>query len=184
MVLEGDRVMRHREVYRVLLMEQMTGRGFVRTWVNWQLIQPKCLGWSGKDFNWLGAWDRLPVRERLFQHRVSRTPLCPRGCGEEESVGHAFWGCAFAKSFWSMVEEWWKGWGGPVLTRDLVVWGVGLRRIRGERRGVVWRIVTEGNLVLWGGRGRALRGGEADKSPGGGGLSAEFYKSFWVFWGD
>ncbi|GAA6073388.1 uncharacterized protein LOC115161469, partial [Tachysurus ichikawai] len=102
--------------------------------VEWAALQPTWLDGASKDLHWLGALGRLPVRERLYRHGISRTPLCPVGCGGEETVEHALWSCPVAAQFWRSVSEWWSAEGGADLNRDLVLYGSGLKRMGSQWR--------------------------------------------------
>ncbi|KAK3515947.1 hypothetical protein QTP86_020262, partial [Hemibagrus guttatus] len=95
--------------------------------VEWAAMQPTWLDGASKDLHWLGALRCLPVRERLYRHSISPTPLCPIGCGGEETVEHALWSCPVAARFWRRVSEWWLAEEGAGIDRDLVLYGSGLK---------------------------------------------------------
>lgn len=157
--LEQSLLLNHRKLY-VRLMEcsirEARGAG-PPIEVNWLSLQPDYLEGRCKDVNWLAALGRLPVRERLYRHGQGRSPLCPVGCGGEETIEHALWSCPGAASLWGTVAGWWREWGGPLITRDLVLYGVGLGNMEKERRRVVWVAVSEGKRILWEWRLRCLR---------------------------
>lgn len=157
--LEQSLVLDHRKLY-VRLVEKSIGRIMcVRppVEVNWQAIQPEYLVGVCKDLNWLAASGRLPVRERLYRHGQSSSQWCPVGCGNEETIGHAMWSCPGAASLWRTVAGWWREWGGPPITRDLVLYGSGLGKVEKDRRRVVWVAVSEGKRIFWEWRLRCLR---------------------------
>ncbi|GAA6077711.1 uncharacterized protein LOC115161469 [Tachysurus ichikawai] len=97
--------------------------------VEWAALQPTWLDKASKDLHWLGALGRLPVRERLYRHSISRTPLCPVGCGGGETVEHTLWSCPIAAQLWKRVSEWWSAEGEAGINRDLVLYGSGLKRM-------------------------------------------------------
>lgn len=69
-----------------------------RVWLN---IQPKRLDNGLKDLNWLCFLGRLPVKEVMYRHGLSRDDRCPReGCLQEETIRHTFWECDFAHRVW------------------------------------------------------------------------------------
>lgn len=157
--LEQSLLLNHRELYVRLMERSVTearGSGSPME-VNWLSLQPDYLVGRCKDVNWLAALGRLPVRERLYRHGQGRSPLCPLGCGGEETIEHALWSCPGAVSLWKLVAGWWREWGGPLITWDLVLYGARLGNIKNERRRVVWVVVSEGKRTLWEWRVRCLR---------------------------
>ncbi|GAA6068871.1 uncharacterized protein LOC115161469, partial [Tachysurus ichikawai] len=118
--------------------------------VEWAALQPTWLDGASKDLHWLGALGRLPVRERLYRHGISRTPLCPVGCGGEETVEHALWLCPVAACLWKRVSEWWSAEGEAGINRDLVLYGSGLKRMGPETAKPLWQAVSVAKCVLWG----------------------------------
>ena len=67
----------------------------------WVFTQQKGLMNRARDINWLALHRRLPVREVLNRHGLTRGSLCPReGCGAEETLEHVFWECGFATKVW------------------------------------------------------------------------------------
>ncbi len=70
------------------------------------MLQPTYLAGFCKDLNWLAALGRLPVREQLYRHVSGKSPKCPVGCGQDETVEHTFWSCPGAVSFWKIVTAW------------------------------------------------------------------------------
>lgn len=125
--------------------------------IEWTALQPTWLDGASKDLHWLGALGRLPVRERMYRHGSSHTPLCPVGCGGEETVQHALWSCPVAAQFWRRVSEWWTAEGGVALSRDLVLYGSGLRLIEPERVKSLWQVVSVAKCVVWGMRCECIR---------------------------
>jgi len=53
--------------------------------------------------------------------------------------------------------RWWDRWGGPSISRDLVIYGVGLEGFVEERRIIIWSTISEGKHVLWESRTVCLR---------------------------
>ncbi|KAK3545127.1 hypothetical protein QTP70_001239 [Hemibagrus guttatus] len=125
--------------------------------VEWAAMQPTWLDGASKDLHWLGALRRLPVRERLYRHGISPTPLCPIGCGGEETVEHALWSCPVAARFWRRVSEWWSAEEGAGIDRDLVLYGRGLKRMGPETANPLWQTVSVAKCVLWGARCECIR---------------------------
>lgn len=157
--LEQSLVLDHRKLYARLVETAVGEIKWTRlpVEVNWQALQPDFLIGVCKDLNWLAALGRLPVRERLYRHSQGRSPWCPGGCGIEETIEHALWSCPGAVSLWRAVAGWWSEWRGPMITRDLVLYGSGLRKVENDRRRVVWVVVSEGKRILWEWRSRCLR---------------------------
>lgn len=125
--------------------------------VGWAMLQPTYLTGFCKDLNWLAALGQLPLRERLYRHGSGRSPKCPVGCGQDETVEHTFWSCPGAVIFWKLVTTWWERWGVPKITRNLVLYGEGLEGFEKEGRRVIWVVVSEGKHVLWEWRTDCLR---------------------------
>ncbi|KAK3566647.1 hypothetical protein QTP86_001849 [Hemibagrus guttatus] len=121
-------------------------------WVEWAAMQPTWLDGASKDLHWLGALRRLPVRERLYRHGISPTPLCPIGCGGKETVEHALWSCPVAARFWRRISEWWSAEEGAGIDRDLVLYGRGLKHMGPETANLLWQAVSVAKWVLWGAR--------------------------------
>ncbi|KAK3567223.1 hypothetical protein QTP86_014414, partial [Hemibagrus guttatus] len=86
--------------------------------------------------------------ERLYRHGISPTPLCPIGCGGEETVEHALWSCPVAARFWRRVSEWWSAEEGAGIDRDLVLYGRGLKRMGPEMANPLWQAVSVAKSVV------------------------------------
>ncbi|KAK3556677.1 hypothetical protein QTP70_012832 [Hemibagrus guttatus] len=84
----------------------------------------------------------LNSRERLYRHGISPTPLCPIGCGGEETVEHALWSCPVAARFWRRVSEWWSAEEGAGIDCDLVLYGRGLKRMGPETANPLWQAIS------------------------------------------
>ncbi|KAK3545148.1 hypothetical protein QTP70_001570 [Hemibagrus guttatus] len=125
--------------------------------VEWAAMQPTWLDRASKDLHWLGALRCLPVRERLYRHGISPTPLCPIGCGGEETVEHTLWSCPVAARFWRRVSEWWSAEEGTDIDRDLVLYGRGLKRMGPETANPLWQAVSVAKCVLWGAKCECIR---------------------------
>lgn len=128
-----------------------------RSDIDWGALQPKWLDGPSRDLHWLGAMGRLPVRERLYRHGQSSTPLCPMGCGSEEDIGHALWECPIAAGLWQQVSGWWARRDRTPIDRELVLYGKGARN-----NTELWKVVSVAKRVLWGGRGGCIR----ERKPG------------------
>ena len=75
--------------------------------------------------------------------------LWGRGDGGPRSLG--------MRGVWERVREWWRGWGGPALSEDMVMLGKGLKALNGGKRRVVLVILTVVKLALWDWRGGCLK---------------------------
>ncbi|KAK3566620.1 hypothetical protein QTP86_001646 [Hemibagrus guttatus] len=115
--------------------------------VEWASMQPNRLDGASKDLHLLRALRRLPVGERLYRHGINPTPLCPIGCGGEETVKHALWSCPVAARFWRRVSEWWSAEEGADIDRDLVLYGRGLKRMGLETGNPLWQAVSVAKLL-------------------------------------
>lgn len=157
--LEQSLVLEQRKLYHKLSEELVdrVEKVVLPYKVSWIRLQPSYLTGFCKDLNWLAALGRLPVRERLYRHGSGRSPMCPTGCGKEETIEHALWSCPGAASLWRSVMQWWERWRGPIITRDLVLYGLGLEVFDAERRRVIWGTISEGKHVLWEWRTMCLR---------------------------
>ncbi|KAG7473871.1 hypothetical protein MATL_G00100380 [Megalops atlanticus] len=72
----------------------------------WERVQPKALDHRLQDLNWLCVHSRLPVKDVLYRHKLTRHPFCPHPtCMGEETLSHAFWDCGFAKEVWTRTEH-------------------------------------------------------------------------------
>ncbi|KAK3532231.1 hypothetical protein QTP86_009513, partial [Hemibagrus guttatus] len=89
-----------------------------------------------------GGSETPPCQERLYQHGISPTPLCPIGCGGEETVEHTLWSCPIEARFWRRVSEWWSAEEGAGRDRDLVLYGRGLKRMGPETANLLWQAVS------------------------------------------
>lgn len=149
--LEESVILDHRKLYcrRREEMLEVGGKSAQPCGVEWSILQPSYLAGYCKDLNWLAALGRLPTRERLYRHGQGTSPLCPVGCGQEETIEHALWSCPGAAAFWLLVRRWWENWEGPHITRDLVLKGEGLKDLAKDRRRVVCGIISEGKNILW-----------------------------------
>ena len=103
---EGDLCLDHRGLYCVLVAK----RGPVGVYgvgpAGWAFVNHRGLSNRERDLNWLCVLRRLPVREVLHRHGLSRLRDCPRvECGAlGETVSHIFVECPFPG---------WRGWGFP-----------------------------------------------------------------------
>ena len=109
------------------------------------------------DVSWLRSLDRLPVREILHRAGASACALCPRNCGREESRGHVFWDCVFARVFWGranrllFVPAW-----GKAVDGDMGLRGTGIEAVAHGERAVYSSFVSWGRYALWGSRNKKV----------------------------
>ncbi len=157
--LDQSLILQHKQLYSRMRDELVEGAEKVVPpyRVSWAMLQPSYLTGFCKDLNWLAALGRLPVRERLYRHGSGKSPRCPGGCGLDETVEHTFWSCPGAVAFWKLVMAWWERWGGPKITRNLVLYGEGLGGFVKEGRRVIWVVVSERKHILWEWRTECLR---------------------------
>ena len=100
--LRPESYAKHRALYKAVL----DGRG-TRVVVGlekdtWSRVQPKGLDNRLQDLNWQCVHGKLPVREILYRHGLTRHPRCPRPtCAEDENLGHVFWDCGYAQGVWT-----------------------------------------------------------------------------------
>ena len=136
-------------------------------------LQPKVLGNRLRDLNWLVLLNRLPVRDILYRHGISRNQFCPRGdCFGVETVPHTFWACAFAQRVWAGVR------GQFAILRGLmergVLFGEGWQGVRPKERDLAMLVVSLYKKALWDARCAAVRtGGSAGERAVGGWVRAE-----------
>lgn len=148
--LEQSVILDHRKLYCRLRDGLVEGaeKATLHDGVDWSILQPSYLVGACKDLNWLTVLGRLPVRERMYRHGQGRSPLCPVGCGQEETIEHSLWSCPGAAALWRSVKLWWKDWRGPSIKRELVVKGEGLKNLEKDRRRVVWVVISEAKYIL------------------------------------
>ncbi|KAI4896701.1 hypothetical protein NFI96_030906 [Prochilodus magdalenae] len=100
--LRSESYTKHRALYKAML----DGRG-TRAVVGlekdtWSRVQPKGLDNRLQDLNWQCVHGKLPVREILYRHGLTRHPWCPRPtCAEDENLGHVFWDCGYVQGIWT-----------------------------------------------------------------------------------
>ncbi|KAL6476344.1 hypothetical protein MHYP_G00148430 [Metynnis hypsauchen] len=103
--LRPEAFVRHKTLYK----EVLDGRGH-RAVVGleedaWSRVQPKGLDNRLQDLNWQCVHGKLPVREVLYRHGLTRHPRCPRpACAKDESLRHVFWECGYARATWGKVD--------------------------------------------------------------------------------
>ncbi|KAL6481324.1 hypothetical protein MHYP_G00094040 [Metynnis hypsauchen] len=103
--LRPEALVRHKILYK----EVLDGRGH-RAVVGleedtWSRVQPKGLDNRLQDLNWQCVHGKLPVREVLYRHGLTRHPRCPRpACAKDESLRHVFWECGYARATWGKVD--------------------------------------------------------------------------------
>ena len=144
----------HRGLYKALRdkLQPVGGLGIGVGREVWAKVQPRGLENRLRDLNWLVVFGRLPVRDVLYRHSLTKNRYCPRvGCGGEESVQHVFWGCAFAQEVWGLVEGRYKVLGR--VTREKVLWGEGLEKKKGRVGFLALFLLSVGKQKLWVARG-------------------------------
>ncbi|KAL6454983.1 hypothetical protein MHYP_G00365800 [Metynnis hypsauchen] len=103
--LRPEAFVKHKTLYK----EVLDGRGH-RAVVGleedtWSRVQPKGLDNRLQDLNWQCVHGKLPVREVLYRHGLTRHPRCPRpACAKDESLWHVFWECGYARATWGKVD--------------------------------------------------------------------------------
>ena len=107
--------MDHRSWYRSLLNNRDYVLVSIPPAVDWAKVSGGRAPGHVRDLHWRCALGRLSVKKRLYLQGCT----CPRGCGQEETVPHAFWQCPVSADFWGRV----KGWGGfCAVTKHGDVW--------------------------------------------------------------
>ncbi|KAK2875431.1 hypothetical protein Q8A73_024043 [Channa argus] len=92
-----------------------------------------------KDLNWAFLHRTLPVRDKIHNHGLGRSPLCPRpSCGAGETAYHVMWECSFARQLWAKAKKV-VGRAKPDLT---LTWQV-------VERGFVGAHIRSGWGILW-----------------------------------
>ena len=149
-------VVSHKKLYGVLRARLKPGEVSGVPKEVWGRVQAKGLGNRLNDLNWLVALNRLPVRDTLYRHGISRNGFCPRNtCFREETVDHALWGCAFAQKVWENIIGRF-----PVLrglSQRAVLFGEGLQGFKGREGFVVLLVVSLVKKALWDARCLAAR---------------------------
>ena len=149
-------VLDHRALYAALLDRICTVRVYGVEEKVWRVSQTKGLENRWKDLNWLGVHGRLPVRDVLYRHSLTRNKQCPReGCLGEETVRHAFWECGFAKRVWGEVGLFYTLLGG--LSYEAVMRGKGYFNLRGRNRFLWWFVISLTKFCLWEARGVLIK---------------------------
>lgn len=152
----------HRRLYAVKRRELCTGRAVVGVESEvWRRIQPGPLDNRLKDINWLSLFGRLPVREVMHRHGLSRLAVCVRpSCGGVESIRHVYWECGFARRVWARL--------GPLLRRiedncavtfNRVLKGWPAGGVSGRVTFLRLFLVSLGKCGLWEARVQLLRSG-------------------------
>lgn len=112
----------------------------------WTRSQPKELENRLKNFNWLVLHKRLPVRETLYNHKLTNSKTCPRDqCNTGETITHVLWECQFAQTMWEKLKEHF-----PCLKNvhysDIVSFQ--LKNVKKKRLPIV-SLITVAKLKLW-----------------------------------
>ena len=139
----------HRALYKVVSQRVVVSPVVGIPTSIWRGIQPKGLENRLKDLNWLCLHKCLPVRETLYRHGLTKSPVCSRnGCLGEETVRHVMWDCPFAEgqSHGGKVGQWLGQMAqGHNLTWDKVERGVGVGNVVTP----MWTIVSLTKRFLW-----------------------------------
>lgn len=161
---EGDLGLDHRELYKAIVAKQGPVRVCGVGREEWLFAQHKELPNRLKDINWLCLHKRMPVRDTLYRHGLSRLRSCPRlGCGRDEDLSHVFWGCGFARTMWGELGFFFPKLGG--LSYEMLMLGVGLRG-RGWEGFLLWLILSIGKAALWDDRMALIRSNEVNRVEG------------------
>lgn len=99
-----------RENHKLLYCELVTKKVLSETMsipaITWIRSQPKELDNRLKDFNWLVLHRRLPVRETLYDQKLTNSKTCPRHkCNIVETIAYVLWECSFAQSIWQKLKS-------------------------------------------------------------------------------
>lgn len=112
------------------------------------VAHPKLLN-KHKDLAWQTAHGILPTRGTMYKRDLVRSPRCPRSrCGEEETAGHLFWDCAFAKEVWKESSKQ-LHLGKCILNKNLMLLGIRQEKIDKERWFLVWSAILCVREALW-----------------------------------
>uniref|UniRef100_W5MPE4 Reverse transcriptase domain-containing protein n=1 Tax=Lepisosteus oculatus TaxID=7918 RepID=W5MPE4_LEPOC len=128
---------------------------------NWIRVQPKELDYSYKDLNWLCVWNRLPVREVMFRHKLTKTKHCPYSeCEETETIKHVFWECVTAKQVWDKCQQFLTCiQPGFLLTSEKVTFAWKGTERKGTVDWVLWLVISIIKHFLWSARCAQIRDG-------------------------
>ena len=150
--LTAERLGNHRALYRAILERRTreVEKGVRRNNVQWRYLAAKGIPNRESDLSWLGGLGRLPVRERLYRAGTARSPWCPRGCGREETGGHALWECGMVRAFWGRANRllFLPVWG-VAVDREMVMRAVGVERVKPEGREVFSLLLSWGKTSIW-----------------------------------
>ncbi|KAG7487320.1 hypothetical protein MATL_G00021900 [Megalops atlanticus] len=117
----------------------------------WERVQPKALDHRLQDLNWLCVHSRLPVRDVLYRHKLTRHPFCPHPtCMGEETLSHAFWDCGFAKEVWTRTERLLRALdSGFVLDYDKLIRGWDARRGKKDTDFLLLLVISLTKKKIW-----------------------------------
>lgn len=120
----------------------------------WEQIQPKSLDNKLCDFNWLCAHRRVPVREVLHRHSLTRNPFCPRSsCMTEETQKHMLWECSFSEKVWERAGVWFNLLVPSfVCNYDIVMYGLGVGKYPKNICFLLWFLISSIKFEIWGNR--------------------------------
>ncbi|XP_048854239.1 uncharacterized protein LOC125722031 [Brienomyrus brachyistius] len=158
--VKTEALTKHRALYKALLGHRETRAMLGLEEGTWARIQPKGLDHRLQDLNWQCLHGKLPVRDVLHRHKLTRHPRCPRPeCSEDETIKHVFWDCGHAQRVWGLVA----GLCGrvdpqPGLTYDKVLkgWDPNLHNPFGPW---MWLLVSITKRELWNARTALIRRG-------------------------
>ncbi|KAK2875506.1 hypothetical protein Q8A73_024118 [Channa argus] len=130
--------------------------------VLYRVVRGKAVGQSNglKDLNWAFLHKTLPVRDKIHNHGLGRSPLCPRpSCGAGETAYHVMWECSFARQLWAKAKKV-VGRAKPDLT---LTWQVVERGFVGAHIrsgwGILWLLLSLYKRGLWLSRQELVRNG-------------------------
>ncbi|KAK1802032.1 hypothetical protein P4O66_004363 [Electrophorus voltai] len=104
--LRPESLAKHRLLYKTVLEARGTRAVVGLEEDTWSRVQPKGLDNRLQDLNWRCIHGKLPVRDVLYRHGLTRHPRCPRpNCAEEETLRHVFWDCGYARDVWGKVAD-------------------------------------------------------------------------------
>ncbi|KAK2810877.1 hypothetical protein Q5P01_000336 [Channa striata] len=159
--LENNLWARHRVLYEAI-REKVGPPSMVGVPASvWAAVQPVGLENGLKDLHWVCLHKSLPVREKMYRHGLSHSPLCPRlTCGAEETVHHVMWECSFARRVWVTARRVVRR-AEPnfILTWEVVERGLAAANTSSRGRGL-WLLLSLYKRELWLARQALVRKGQ------------------------
>ncbi|KAJ8358977.1 hypothetical protein SKAU_G00155020 [Synaphobranchus kaupii] len=142
--------LQHRVLYARLAFRQIVAPSGALLGIDWGKISGGNAPGMVRDIQWRCALGRLPVREVMYRRGCAASALCPRGCGESETVPHALWDCQFARGYWALVLSLLRR-AGPsfALTMEGALYQKRLGVLGTVSSGVLWDVLGYSKWVLW-----------------------------------